>query len=99
MGRLGGGELLIILVIALLIFGPGKLAEMGKGLGQGLKNFKKGISQAEDPGDDEHPVTGPPAAPRDPAKALPPGPSVDVIATQAGDAASSDRAREPSTRS
>jgi sec-independent protein translocase protein TatA len=48
MGRIGGGELLLILFVALLIFGPSKLADMGKGLGEGLKNFKKGIS-----GDDE----------------------------------------------
>jgi len=47
MGRIGAGELLLILFIALLIFGPGKLADMGKGLGEGLKNFKKGLS-AED---------------------------------------------------
>jgi sec-independent protein translocase protein TatA len=47
MGRIGGGELLLILFVALLIFGPGKLADMGKGLGEGLKNFKKGLS-AED---------------------------------------------------
>ena len=99
MGRIGGGELLIILVIALLIFGPGKLAEMGKGLGQGLKNFKKGIAHGDEPSDDEHPATGPAAAPRDPAKALPPGPAVDVIATQTGEGASSEHAREPSPRS
>ena len=41
MGRIGGGELLLILFVALLIFGPSKLADMGKGLGEGLKNFKK----------------------------------------------------------
>lgn len=48
MGRIGGGELLLILLIALLIFGPSKLADMGKGLGEGLKNFKKGISPEDD---------------------------------------------------
>jgi sec-independent protein translocase protein TatA len=50
MGRLGGGEILLILLIALLVFGPSKLADMGKGLGEGLKNFKKGLSDpaAED---------------------------------------------------
>ena len=47
MGRIGGGELLLILFVALLVFGPGKLADMGKGLGEGLKNFKKGLA-AED---------------------------------------------------
>jgi len=73
MGRLGGGELLLILLIALLIFGPSKLADMGKGLGEGLKNFKKGISQdkTDDKTDDETkgPEPTPPVA-AEPAKAL-----------------------------
>lgn len=57
MGRLGGGEILLILLIALLIFGPSKLADMGKGLGEGLKNFKKGISHGDD-SDDDAPAGG-----------------------------------------
>lgn len=36
-------HLIIILVIALLIFGPRKLPELGKGLGEGLRGFKDGI--------------------------------------------------------
>jgi sec-independent protein translocase protein TatA len=47
-GELGLPEILLILAIALLIFGPSKLAGLGKGLGEGLKNFKsslKGDSQ------------------------------------------------------
>ncbi|MGC2164191.1 MAG: twin-arginine translocase TatA/TatE family subunit [Silvibacterium sp.] len=36
-------HLVIILVIALLVFGPRKLPELGKGLGEGLKGFKEGI--------------------------------------------------------
>ena len=39
-------HLIIILVIALLIFGPRKLPELGKGLGEGLKGFKDGIKGA-----------------------------------------------------
>ena len=49
MGRIGGGELLLILLVALLIWGPSKLADMGKGLGEGLKNFKKGLTPEDDP--------------------------------------------------
>jgi sec-independent protein translocase protein TatA len=60
MGRIGVTELLLILAIALLLFGPSKLADMGKGLGEGLKSFKKGLSA-----DDEAPPP-PPAPP--PAK-------------------------------
>ena len=36
-------HLLFVLVIALLIFGPRKLPELGKGLGEGLRGFKQGI--------------------------------------------------------
>ncbi len=43
-GKLGLPELLIILAIALIIFGPGKLADLGKGLGEGIRNFKAGVS-------------------------------------------------------
>jgi sec-independent protein translocase protein TatA len=44
LGGLGSTELIIILVVALVIFGAGKLPEMGSALGKGIKNFKKGIS-------------------------------------------------------
>jgi sec-independent protein translocase protein TatA len=43
-GKLGLPELLVILFIALLIFGPKKLGELGKGLGEGIRNFKSGLS-------------------------------------------------------
>ncbi len=39
-------HLIIILAIALIIFGPGKLPELGKGLGKGIKEFKKAMSDA-----------------------------------------------------
>ena len=41
---LGMPELLIILVIILIIFGAGKLPQIGKGLGQGIKNFRESTS-------------------------------------------------------
>jgi sec-independent protein translocase protein TatA len=55
MGRLGITEILVILVIALLLFGAGRIADIGKGLGEGIKNFKKGIRD-----DDVDPAKLPP---------------------------------------
>ena len=37
-------HLIVILFIALLVFGPSKLSELGKGLGDGIRNFKKAVS-------------------------------------------------------
>lgn len=44
-GRFGFTEMIFILVIALLIFGPSKLPEIGKSLGKALNEFKLGLSQ------------------------------------------------------
>ena len=52
MGNIGPGELLIIALIALLLFGAGRIADIGKGLGQGISNFKKGLKEG-DKGEDE----------------------------------------------
>jgi sec-independent protein translocase protein TatA len=43
-GELGLPELLVIFGIALLIFGPRKIGELGKGLGEGIRGFKSAIS-------------------------------------------------------
>ena len=47
MGRLGITEVLLIAGIALLLFGAGRIADIGKGLGEGIRNFKKGLSDTE----------------------------------------------------
>ncbi|MCA9622569.1 MAG: twin-arginine translocase TatA/TatE family subunit [Myxococcales bacterium] len=46
--RPGLTEILIILGIALLLFGAGRLADIGKGLGEGIRNFKKGLKDEDD---------------------------------------------------
>ena len=47
MGNLGFPEIVVIVIVALLVFGPGKLPEIGKSLGKGIAEFKKAFSDAE----------------------------------------------------
>jgi sec-independent protein translocase protein TatA len=48
MGNIGPMEILLIALVALLLFGAGRIADIGKGLGQGIKNFKQGLKEAEE---------------------------------------------------
>ncbi|MES2208763.1 MAG: twin-arginine translocase TatA/TatE family subunit [Chloroflexota bacterium] len=47
-GNLGPTELIIILVIALLVLGPGKLPEVGTALGKGIREFRKAASDVKE---------------------------------------------------
>ena len=47
-GKLGIWEILLIVGIALLIFGPSKFASLGKSLGEGLRNFKSSMREGEE---------------------------------------------------
>lgn len=49
-GPIGLPEMLIILVIILLIFGASRLPEIGRGVGQGIKNFKASVKDPVDEG-------------------------------------------------
>jgi len=44
---MGLGELLVILVIVLIIFGAGRLPELGEGIGKGIRNFRKATSEPD----------------------------------------------------
>lgn len=46
---LGMPELIVILVIIVIIFGAGKLPEIGSGIGKGIKNFKEATKKETDP--------------------------------------------------
>jgi sec-independent protein translocase protein TatA len=50
-GSLGLPELLVILLIVLIVFGASKLPQLGKGIGQGLRNFKDSVKGEEPPSD------------------------------------------------
>ncbi|MGI8783581.1 MAG: twin-arginine translocase TatA/TatE family subunit [Acidobacteriota bacterium] len=47
-GSLGVPELMIILVIVIVIFGATRLPQLGRGLGEGIKNFKDGVKSSGD---------------------------------------------------
>ena len=51
MPNLGGLELIVILVIVLLIFGVGRIARVGRELGTGIREFRKGVSGEDQPDD------------------------------------------------
>jgi sec-independent protein translocase protein TatA len=46
--RLGFGEILIVLVVVLLIFGANKIPQLGDALGKGIRNFRKSTSGTDD---------------------------------------------------
>jgi sec-independent protein translocase protein TatA len=48
MPKIGVPELLIVLVIVLLVFGVGRLGRLGKELGEGIREFRKGLSDDEE---------------------------------------------------
>jgi sec-independent protein translocase protein TatA len=50
-GSFGLPELLVILLIVIIIFGATKLPQLGKGIGQGLKNFKDSVKGEDPPSD------------------------------------------------
>jgi sec-independent protein translocase protein TatA len=50
-GSLGVPELLLILLIVIIIFGAGKLPQLGKGLGEGIKNFRNSLKGEGGPKD------------------------------------------------
>ena len=68
-GNIGPGELILILVIALVIFGPGKLPEIGQAVGKGIREFRRAASDVTDATrvDTAAPPPAPPVAGSSPA--------------------------------
>ncbi len=56
---LGTGELILILVIALVIFGGSKIPELGAALGKGIKNFKKGLASVDEDESEQKEIKAP----------------------------------------
>ena len=63
MPKLGATELIIILLIVVVLFGANKLPQLGKGLGEGIRSFKKSFS-----GDDEEKPSSSGSQPSDPGR-------------------------------
>ena len=64
---MGMGELVVVLIVVLLVFGANKIPALGDGLGKAIRNFKKSVS--EDPAIDVTPKKpSPPATPGEPPK-------------------------------
>jgi sec-independent protein translocase protein TatA len=65
-------ELIIVLVIALIVLGPGKLPDVGAALGKGIREFRKASSDLSDAARVDPAPTPPPGAPTAPAPVSPP---------------------------
>jgi len=48
LGSLGFPEMLLIFIIVVLIFGTSRLPELGRGIGEGIRNFKKSIKESNE---------------------------------------------------
>lgn len=84
MPNIGPLELVIILVIALLILGPGKLPDVGAALGKSIREFRKASSDVQEAVNvnvDTSPLPPTPVAPPAAAQAPAPAPAVTAAAT------------------
>jgi sec-independent protein translocase protein TatA len=86
MPNLGFGEILVILILALLIFGPRRLPEMGRTIGRSLREFRRAASdlraEIEDDIEEEPPLVPSPPAHRE----RPPQPSGEPPGAEGPDA-------------
>jgi sec-independent protein translocase protein TatA len=65
MGPIGWPELIILLVVVLIVFGPGKLPDIGNAIGRGVREFRKASNDLEQSirGDTKKPPASPPVSP------------------------------------
>ena len=54
--RIGGPEIIVIAVVFILLFGGRKLPDLAKGLGEGIKNFKKSVKTSDEPSNEKKPL-------------------------------------------
>ncbi len=96
LGMLNTPEVIVILVLALILFGSKKLPELARGLGQGIKEFKKATRDVQDELTNamnaEPPYSPPPASPPPPSPPASAAPTTTTAATDAPPAAPADTA-------
>jgi sec-independent protein translocase protein TatA len=64
LGNIGPLEILVVLIIALIVFGPKRLPELGSSLGRGIREFRDTVSgEKRDDDDDVKAIAEPPSAP------------------------------------
>jgi sec-independent protein translocase protein TatA len=78
--NLGGGEVVLILVVVLIFFGAKKVPELAKGLGQGIKEFKKATREVTDEVHNAMDDNTPPQRPLSPIKQVQPTEPQNTVA-------------------
>jgi sec-independent protein translocase protein TatA len=73
--NIGPGELIVVLVIALLVIGPGKLPDVGSALGKSIREFRKASSDVQDATKVDTSPIPPAATPQPPPQAPPSEPT------------------------
>jgi TatA/E family protein of Tat protein translocase len=89
-GTMGFSELIIILVIVLIIFGAGRLPQIGEGVGKALKGFKKEINEIPPPVEEQSPSPE--------AENLPPGQTASMAASDVPEAGTAPPVAQPATQ-
>jgi sec-independent protein translocase protein TatA len=77
--RLGTGEILIILVVVLLVFGPNKLPQLGDALGRGIRNFKRASEPDATASPEAHAPAALPRETTDSKMAVEPPKAVEIV--------------------
>ena len=76
-GNIGPGELIILLIIILVVFGPGRLPEIGQAVGKGIREFRKAASDVTEATRIDAPPAMPPATTEPPTQPLSPAADED----------------------
>jgi sec-independent protein translocase protein TatA len=86
--NIGPGELILVLIIALIVVGPGKLPEVGAAIGRSLREFRRAASDVTDAASASSPSPPPPSS----TQAAPPE-SAPVSGTSAQNGTAADSSR------